>query len=142
MEGKENEHLLLPAPSQHLEAERLIILDTELAMKTFRETISAMTIIDIDMVEIGSNILNAVSYKQVPDLMAQHSLMDYFRSHGAVPGNSTPDGEILANAVNGLYIAVREQIRKIGNIYDNAGVLNYVFSRWLGDSMVIELFKF
>lgn len=125
---------------QHPSMENYLILDTDSAMMEFRNKITQMTIIDIDMVEIGVNVVNAVAYKQVPPEMARENLQQYFRSHGSMPGTWTPDGQILADAIDILYSCVYVLINRVAGAYDDHGVLNYTFSKWHGNSLVLELF--
>ena len=120
--------------------ENYLIIDTEAAMRSFRSKITQMSNIDIDMTEIGVNVVNAVAYNQVPWEMARDNLYSHFCSHGAFPGSLTPDGRILADAVNILFCATYDLIRRVPGVYDAQGVLNYTFSKWHGDSMVLELF--
>lgn len=116
-----------------------IILPTSAMIANFNRQVSAMSVIDIDLNEILSEIVEALSGRFESIDFGLSALLLYYESHGTADGTETEDGRILAEAAQLLACTMNALIDSSG-LRDPNGVLYYVFEQLMPGSydMVIS----
>lgn len=116
-----------------------IIVPTTAMVSEFMHDISAMSVIDVDLNEIASELLEALGGRFESVNFSISRLMTFYESHGVGDGSETPDGRILADAAHKLAVSFDELIETVG-LRDDNGVLYYVFEQFMPGSydMVIS----
>lgn len=123
--------------SQKHDLPSTIILPTSLAIKLFESTTMAMSNVDYDLDEIITLIIGVAIDANKQEEKLDH-LTDLCLMHGAVNGEPSDDGRILAHGVHELASRILEMISNC-NLYTVDGKMPYLYKKLIHRDLVLEL---